>query len=53
MSTVKQGILYWTCIGPAVEVIGLTPTHDYQGYYRLNLLNRDHTFCTECVHATP
>ena len=27
-STVKQGILYWTCTGPAVEVIGLVPTRD-------------------------
>ena len=24
-NTVKQGILYWTCTGPAVEVIGLAP----------------------------
>ena len=27
-NTVKQGILYWTCTGPAVEVIGLVPTCD-------------------------
>ena len=27
-STVKQGILYWTCTGLAVEVIGLVPTCD-------------------------
>ena len=27
-NTVKQGILYRTCTGPAVEVIGLVPTHD-------------------------
>ena len=27
-NTVKQGILYWTCTGLAVEVIGLAPTHD-------------------------
>ena len=27
-NTVKQGILYWTCTGPAVEVIGLVPTRD-------------------------
>ena len=27
-STVKQGILYWTCTGLAVEVIGLVPTRD-------------------------
>ena len=24
-NTIKQGILYWTCTGPAVEVIGLAP----------------------------
>ena len=28
MNTVKQGILYWTCTGLAVEVIGLVPTCD-------------------------
>ena len=28
MSTVKQGILYWTCTGLAVEVIGLVPTRE-------------------------
>ena len=28
MNTMKQGILYWTCTGPAVEVIGLAPTRD-------------------------
>ena len=28
MNTVKQGILYRTCTGPAVEVIGLAPTSD-------------------------
>ena len=28
LSTVKQGILYWTCTGPDVDVIGLAPTHD-------------------------
>ena len=27
-NTVKQEILYWTCTGLAVEVIGLVPTHD-------------------------
>ena len=27
-NTVEQGILYWTCTGLAVEVIGLVPTHD-------------------------
>ena len=27
-NTVKQGIIYWTCTGPAVEVIGLAPTRD-------------------------
>ena len=24
-NTVKQGILYWTCTGPAIEMIGLAP----------------------------
>ena len=28
LSTVKQGILYWTCTGPDVNVIGLVPTCD-------------------------
>ena len=28
MNTIKQGILYWTCTGLAVEVIGLVPTRD-------------------------
>ena len=28
LSTVRQGILYWTCTGPAVEVIGLVQTCD-------------------------
>ena len=28
LSTVKQGILYWTCTGLVVKVIGLAPTRD-------------------------
>ena len=28
LSTVKQGILYWTCTGPDADVIGLAPTRD-------------------------
>ena len=52
-NTVKQGILYWTCTGPAVEVIGLAPTRDWQVCHWFNLLNCDHAFCTERIHATP
>ena len=28
VSTIKHGTLYWTCTGPAIEVIGLAPTRD-------------------------